>query len=165
MANRNFNDYPRELEIKTADLWLDQGTIRITETGSENTYYIDQFGTEFFCKNYPQPDSEPINLPDWISADLSPNDIAAVLQGGCASGSYMPAVEYFTASQTMAEHGDDVLDYLQTHTGGLLYPPQDASWSQFACFYLSRAVELFCACHEHLADWENEEPIINRGAA
>jgi hypothetical protein len=98
-------------------------------------------------------------LPKWISQDLSPSDIAAICQSDCASGAYMPAVEYYSASQTMAEHGDDVLDFLQDTTGGLLYPPQDSSWSQFACFYLSRAVELWSACHEHLADWENEEPI------
>jgi len=47
-------DYPTELEEVTADLWLDQGTIEITEYGSENTYYKDQFDNEFYCKNYPQ---------------------------------------------------------------------------------------------------------------
>ena len=42
---------PNELEIETAELWLKQGTIWITDTGSENTYYIDQFDNQFFCKN------------------------------------------------------------------------------------------------------------------
>jgi len=48
------NDYPSEIEESTADLWLRQGVIRVTETGQENTYYVDQFGIRFFCKNYPQ---------------------------------------------------------------------------------------------------------------
>jgi hypothetical protein len=158
MANTNTNDYPREIEEKTADLWLEQGTIRITEYGNENTYYIDQFGTKYFCKNYPQ-EYGPVQLPEWISQDLSPNDIAAVIQSGCDSGAYMPACEYHTANMTMACHGDDVLQYLEDTTGELPTPPQDICWSGLAVFYLSKAVELFCACHEHLADWENEEPI------
>jgi hypothetical protein len=161
MAKTNFNDYPRELEINTADEWLAIGTIWITETGCENTYYTDQFGTQFFCKNYPCNDlePEPLKLPEWISADLSPNDIAAVNQGGCDSGAYMPACEYHTANMTMACHGDDVLQYLEDVTGELPTPPQDICWSGLACFYLSKAVELFCAVHEHLADWENNESI------
>lgn len=44
----------KEIEEVTANLWLSQGTITITSTGSENTYYVDQFGLEFYCKNYPQ---------------------------------------------------------------------------------------------------------------
>jgi hypothetical protein len=97
--------------------------------------------------------------PNWITKELSPSDIAAVIQSGCDSGAYMPACEYYTAKQTMSKHGDDVLQYLEDMTGELPTPPRDTSWSQLACFYLSRAVELFCAAHEHLADWENEESI------
>ena len=44
---------PRELEPKTADNWLARGTITITELGEENTYYVDEFDTAFYCKNYP----------------------------------------------------------------------------------------------------------------
>jgi hypothetical protein len=43
-----------ELEEKTAALWLAAGTIWITETGQENTYYVDQFANQFYCKNYPR---------------------------------------------------------------------------------------------------------------
>ena len=43
-----------EIEEKTADLWLALGTIWITDTGQENTYYVDQFDNQFFCKNYPR---------------------------------------------------------------------------------------------------------------
>lgn len=44
----------RELEEPAADSWLNAGAIHITETGQENTYYADQFGNQFFCKNYPR---------------------------------------------------------------------------------------------------------------
>lgn len=43
-----------EIEEKTATIWLALGTITVTSTGSENTYYVDQFGNKFFCKNYPR---------------------------------------------------------------------------------------------------------------
>jgi len=46
-------ELPRELEIKTADLWLSTGAIKITSIGEENTYYSNEFGHLFFCKNYP----------------------------------------------------------------------------------------------------------------
>ena len=44
---------PSELSELTASIWLAQGTIRLTDYGQENTYYIDEFGNEFFCKDYP----------------------------------------------------------------------------------------------------------------
>ena len=43
-----------ELEEVTANTWVEQGTIWITSTGSENTYYTDEFDMQYFCKNYPQ---------------------------------------------------------------------------------------------------------------
>jgi hypothetical protein len=43
----------REIEINTAKLWLSTGAIRITDIGEENTYYENEFGHLFFCKNYP----------------------------------------------------------------------------------------------------------------
>lgn len=41
------------LEPKTADIWLSQGTIKPIWYGNENTYYVNEFGIEFYCKNYP----------------------------------------------------------------------------------------------------------------
>ena len=43
----------RELEETTANAWMRNRGITITEIGSENTYYVNEFGMEFFCKNYP----------------------------------------------------------------------------------------------------------------
>jgi hypothetical protein len=44
----------KEIEEKTANLWLELGTVKITDTGQENTYYVDQFENQFYCKNYPR---------------------------------------------------------------------------------------------------------------
>ena len=51
-------DLPREIEIPTADLWLSTGAITITDIGEENTYYVNEFGHLFFCKNYPSHDCQ-----------------------------------------------------------------------------------------------------------
>ena len=95
-------------------------------------------------------------FPKWITEELTPCDIAAVLQGGCASGAYMPAVTYHSALKTMGAHGDDVCEYIEGAIGEL--PNVDGlSWSGMACEYLSLAVELWCSAHEHLADWESHD--------
>jgi len=81
--------------------------------------------------------------PEWIDGGLEYYDIQAIQQGGCASGSYMPAVEYYGAAQTMAEHGDKVLEYIEEQTGEIPAPKSGESWSGIAVFYLSYAVELW----------------------
>ena len=45
---------PRELEEKTALIWLARGTIWEESRGQENTYYRDEFDNKFYCKNYPR---------------------------------------------------------------------------------------------------------------
>lgn len=85
-----------------------------------------------------------INVPRWIAQDIDSTQVAAILQGGCASGAYMPAVTYHQALATMAEHGDDVLDYIEASGLGLTLPPEESrSWAGFAVHYLSTAVELW----------------------
>jgi len=56
---------PNEIEESTATLWEKQGTIVISCYGNENTYYVDEFGIEFFCKNYPKywTNEHGLNLP------------------------------------------------------------------------------------------------------
>ena len=44
---------PQGIEIETAELWVNQGTIWPSEYGNENTYYMDEFDREYYCKNYP----------------------------------------------------------------------------------------------------------------
>ena len=97
--------------------------------------------------------------PEWITEPLSPSDVAAINQGGCSSGAYMPAVTYFTAMETMRDHGDDVLQYIEDNLGELPDVPKDTSWAGLNCFYLSCAVELFASSLEDREDWNDEEPI------
>jgi hypothetical protein len=86
-----------------------------------------------------------VDVPRWISQDISPADVAAICQGGCASGAYMPAVTYYDAAQTMAEHGDDVLQYIEDQAGEIPDVPKDSSWGGIACHFLSYAVELWAS--------------------
>jgi hypothetical protein len=83
--------------------------------------------------------------PDWITQELDLADMQAIQQGGCASGAYMPAVTYHQALQTMEEHGDDVLQYIEDTLGELPQPDKGESWSGLAVFYLSYAVELWAS--------------------
>lgn len=99
-----------------------------------------------------------IEVPAWIASDISPSDVAAICQGGCASGAYMPAVTYYDAAKTMAGHGDEVLQYIEDVFGELPQPPRDVSWSGLAVFYLSTAVELWASSIESvLEEFELEE--------
>ena len=86
-----------------------------------------------------------IDVPAWIDADISPSTIASICQGGCASGAYMPAVTYHKAIDTMAEHGDDVLAYIEWAFEYIPQPERGEGWGQLACRYLSTAVELWAA--------------------
>lgn len=83
--------------------------------------------------------------PEWITEDLDCSQVMAIIEGGCDSGSYMPACIYGQALTTMDDHGDDVLEYIDDTLGELPSPPKDSGWSQLACFYLSYAVELYCS--------------------
>lgn len=40
----------RWIEIKTMEIWLSLGTIWETDRGSENVYFVDEFGLQYFCK-------------------------------------------------------------------------------------------------------------------
>lgn len=98
-------------------------------------------------------------IPRWISQDIDLGQIEAVQQGGCESGAYMPAVTYATALQTMTEHGDEVLQYLEDAGFRLpsLIPEEPISWPGLACRLLSYAVELWCVAID-------VEGIIEEGA-
>ena len=108
-------------------------------------------------------DSQEYNQPEWLEYPLSPADVAAINQGGCASGSFMPAVTYHKAIETMSEHGDDVLQYIEDNYGELPQPNKGEigmySWAGMAVFYLSMAVELFASSLESSEDWDNDDPI------
>ena len=98
-----------------------------------------------------------VDVPIWIDQELSLYNIDSINQSGCASGAYLPAVTYYMASQTMADHGDDVLDYIQDAYGELPRPRDDESWSGMAVHYLSLAVELFTSSiEEELANYPRD---------
>ena len=96
-----------------------------------------------------------IEVPEWIDSDISARDVAAICQGGCACGAYMPAVTYHTARETMNEHGDDVLQFLEDYSDGIPEVPRGESWAGIAVFFLSYAVELWASMAEsELESWE-----------
>ena len=44
---------PTLIEISEATVASWGNKLTVESYGKENTYYIDEFGTRFFCKNYP----------------------------------------------------------------------------------------------------------------
>lgn len=88
------------------------------------------------------PDFE---IPEWIEQDISFYDVQNIIEGGCASGAYMPAVTYFKANKTMSQHGNDVLQYLEDNLGEIPTPKKIDSWTGLAVYYLSSAVELWAS--------------------
>ncbi len=99
-----------------------------------------------------------LEIPGWIGAHITPCDIIAITEGGCASGAWMDAVTYHTANSTMDIHGDDVLEFIEEHAGELPPMPDSISWSGLAAHYLSCAVELWaCMAMDELENCEPEE--------
>ena len=94
-------------------------------------------------------------IPPWISRDLTKDCLEAIVQGGCASGAYMPAVLNREALETMNEHGDEIFEYIENTWGEFPKPQEFQSWSGLAVFYVSTAVELWA--HEQLSILEKEE--------
>ena len=93
---------------------------------------------------------ECLDIPRWIEASRFEGELTDVLdelkaitEGGCSSGAYMPAVTYYDAIQTMANHGDEVYEFI--HSCG--FEPTDGmdsgSWGTTCCHVMSLAVELW----------------------
>ncbi len=96
-----------------------------------------------------------IESPRWMDdTEWNKESLTDLCTGGCASGCYMPAVTYYQARQTMAEHGDDVLQFIEDSYGELPQPNKGESWSGIAVHYLSLAVELWA--HSALAEMDDE---------
>ena len=99
---------------------------------------------------------DEIYIPEWIDQNITPADVAAIVQGR----NYMPAGTYFDALQTMASHGDDVLEYIQDQMGDLPNVPSTISWSGMAVHFhlvLSAAVELWASGVHDTLESKNEE--------
>jgi hypothetical protein len=89
-----------------------------------------------------------IGIPAWVEQEIGVSTVASIVQSGCNSGSYMPAVTYWQAIETMAAHGDNVLQYIEDVLGELPSPfdrYESVSWGGMAVFYLSHAVELWAS--------------------
>lgn len=69
-----------EIDIETMDLGLANGTITLTDIGSENLYFIDQFDNQFYCKCYPQ------SLQDVMPTDTGNENLYFV--GKCGNQFY-----------------------------------------------------------------------------
>lgn len=88
-----------------------------------------------------------IVVPDWIDQDITIGELQSIQQGGCASGAYMPAVTYHIANDTMAKHGDDVLEYIANYgDDSFMKIPEGSSWSGIAVHFLSVGVEMWASC-------------------
>ena len=88
-------------------------------------------------------DLDDLFLPPWIESDISPCQGQSIIKGGCEGGAYLPAVVYLTAQETMHDHGDRVLDYIESIRGDLPAPMAGSSWAGMAVHYLSTAIELW----------------------
>jgi hypothetical protein len=88
-----------------------------------------------------------IDVPRWIEQDITCSDVAAILQGGCESGAYMPAVTYHQALKTMEEYSEEILDMAVDCS---VEPPNilEIGWYSLACWFVSAAVELWCSSIE-----------------
>jgi hypothetical protein len=99
-----------------------------------------------------------IRVPAWIEQDITCYDIAAICQGGCESGAYMPAVIYHKAVDTMAEYGEEIFDEIEQAFDSALDvlkcgPSRPASWPGMAVAFVSFAVESWAHCvHAQLVE-------------
>jgi len=84
-------------------------------------------------------------VPLWIDKDITGQDVMAIVQGGCDSGAYMPAVTYHEALATMSEHGDEILEYIEWDSCGLNEETLPQSWAGMAVHFVSLAVD--CWAH------------------
>ena len=86
-----------------------------------------------------------LEIPAWIDQEITVCTVRAICQGGCVSGAYMPAVIYFEAKQTMAQHGSDIFDFIfdRLDKDGLRHECSD--FGMMCSFYVSSAVQLWAA--------------------
>ena len=129
--------------------WNDESLLE-DEEDTNTTGVKNMTANALWENDVPVCDIAPgIKIPDWIeNREITAYNVASIIQGGCASGAYMPAVDHHKALATMSVYGDEVLNFIEERTGEspeALYP---TSWSAMACFFLSYAVELWAASIE-----------------
>ena len=88
---------------------------------------------------------DDLEIPAWIEQDITVCTVRAICQGGCASGAYMPAVMYFEAKQAMAQHGEDIFDFITDRLGDYGLDNDCTSYGMKCSAWVSAAVELWAA--------------------
>ena len=84
-----------------------------------------------------------LEIPAWIDQEITVCTVRAICQGGCVSGAYMPAVTYFDAKHAMAEHGEDIFDFITDRLGDSGLDNDCLSFGMKCCAWMSSAVELW----------------------
>jgi len=108
--------------------------------------------------SYANEDGDAFEVPEWIEQDITPADVAAIVQGGCSSGAYMPAVTYHQALETMTEHGDEIFSAIEDSGMDIELPENCSSWASLACHFVSMAVELWAnGIEDELSDALEED--------
>ena len=101
-----------------------------------------------------------IEVPRFIEQDITAQDIAAIVQGGCVSGAYMPAVTYHVAVDLMTDYDDEIFDTIEDAMGcppaDCLSRTEDNSWAQMATRFVSLAVEIWASGVMHQIEFKNE---------
>lgn len=95
------------------------------------------------------------HVPSFLNSEefgiISPYDVAAILQGGCNSGAWMPAVTYSTATKILDKHEDEILNLIEG-CGPFSFDPGKDSLGGFRCKLVSCAVEAWCSAVESLLE-------------
>ncbi len=113
-----------------------------------------------------------IDVPPWIDAEINIHVVASIYQGGCAGYAYLPACEHATAAETMAVHGDVVLEYLEDSGVEHELMVRGVSWGGLASHLLMMAIDLwagrvYAAFEQELEDlaaWEQMEADLEEEA-
>lgn len=110
----------------------------MTMEEKRNLFGIGEYGREELAGTL-------FDVPPWINQYITLGTMESIVEGGCASGAYMPAVTYHIANETMAAHGNDVLNYIQETLGDVPMPNAEESWQGMAVHFLSIAIELWAS--------------------
>ena len=86
--------------------------------------------------------AEALNDPTHPDHEVQAASVKDVFLRGNWGGTYMPALEYYTAMKTMEKHGDAILEYI--NQSGLELPKPDIkedSWGMICVQYVNTAFE------------------------
>lgn len=75
-------------------------------------------------KQQQSPAADWVTVPAWIDQGITVSDAIAIVEGGCESGAYMPAVTYHKALATLLAHEGEILDSIEDMSDA---PPVEAA--------------------------------------